>query len=125
MLVADSVAFTVAFGTAAPDGSVTVPLMAPRKVWLFAVTTTTRVRSNTDRHRFIYRFPLARSNSYQWPPRSRPLPPTKKKIRPAHRRSSRQIEVLKLTKGTPQSQYGTCWEHPNAALAGVSMQMIE
>src|SRR6266436_7843680 len=73
--VADSVALTVAFGTAAPDGSVTVPLMAPRKVWLFAVTTTTRVRSNTDRHRFIYRFPLARSNSYQWPLRSRPLPP--------------------------------------------------
>jgi len=52
-------------------------------------------------------------------------PDTNKKIRPARRGSPRQIEVLKLTKGTPQSQYGTCWEHPNAGLGGVSMQMIE
>src|SRR6267154_1079149 len=50
MPVALSVAFTCAFGTELPDGSVTVPLMAPRNVWAFVaklnVRTTSTARNN-------------------------------------------------------------------------------
>src|SRR6266849_3391226 len=45
--VAVSVAFTCAFGTELPDGSVTVPLMAPRNVWAFAAKLKVRITSTT------------------------------------------------------------------------------
>src|SRR5437879_8316181 len=40
MPVPELVAFTLAPATTAPDGSVTVPLMAPRNVWAFPATAS-------------------------------------------------------------------------------------
>src|SRR5260221_899825 len=54
MPVALSVAFTVAFGTELPDGSVTVPLIAPRNVCAFAANPKLKIISSTARkNRFI------------------------------------------------------------------------
>src|SRR5882724_13155386 len=57
MPVEDSVAFTAALGTTAPDGSVTVPLMAPRHVWASAATASERTKSITKTRRFIGQHP--------------------------------------------------------------------
>src|SRR5262245_49248942 len=58
MLVADSVALTVAFGTAAPDGSVTTPLMEPRKVCALAGTADKTTNKSTKTAKcFIFSFP--------------------------------------------------------------------
>src|SRR6266436_5858199 len=57
MPVADSVAFTAALGTTAPDGSVTVPLMAPRNVWAFAATASERTKRIAKTKRFIGQHP--------------------------------------------------------------------
>src|SRR5215467_5677519 len=51
--VAVSVALTVAFGTTPPDGSVTVPLMVPRKVWAFAATASDKAIRIATARRFI------------------------------------------------------------------------
>src|SRR5438309_177981 len=52
MPVAFSVALTVAPGTSAPDGSVTVPLMAPRNVWACAFSPlSTKTRATAQRPR--------------------------------------------------------------------------
>src|SRR5260221_11730224 len=54
MPVALSVAFTVAFGTELPDGSVTVPLIAPRNVCAFAANPKLKIIISTARkNRFI------------------------------------------------------------------------
>src|SRR6266404_1272418 len=53
ILVATSVAFTVAFGTTAPDGSVTVPLIAPRNVCAFATTPKLKIINTARNNRFI------------------------------------------------------------------------
>src|SRR6266571_2854510 len=52
MPVATSVAFTVAFGTTPPDGSVTVPLIVPRNVCAFPATAS----DNTIRIAITKRF---------------------------------------------------------------------
>src|SRR6266481_5210138 len=52
-----SVAFTVALGTTAPEGSVTVPLMAPRNVWAFAATASERATRIAKTRRFIGQHP--------------------------------------------------------------------
>src|SRR6266478_9651588 len=51
--VALSVAFTVAFGTTPPEGSVTVPLIAPRNVWPFTVTASDKTIRIAKTRRFI------------------------------------------------------------------------
>src|SRR5882672_4547480 len=56
-----SVAFTAALGTTAPEGSVTVPLMAPRNVWAFAATASERTTRIAKTRRFIVQHPLSRS----------------------------------------------------------------
>src|SRR5258706_7182825 len=56
MLVAVSVAFTAALGTTAPEGSVTVPLIAPRKVCALAGTTHNRTNKSTISKCFIFDF---------------------------------------------------------------------
>jgi hypothetical protein len=61
-LVETSVAFTFALGTNAPDGSLTVPLMDPRKVWAFAATTTVRRTNNTKSNRLMFSL---RNNSFE------------------------------------------------------------
>src|SRR5215813_3710642 len=53
MLVAISVAFTCALGTTAPEGSVTVPLIVPRKVCAFAAMARSRIASTTRNSRFM------------------------------------------------------------------------
>src|SRR6266850_2417261 len=52
-----SVAFTVALGTTAPDGSVTIPLMEPRNVWAFAATASERTTRIAKTKRFIGQHP--------------------------------------------------------------------
>src|SRR5579859_4391836 len=55
--VATSVALTCAFGTTAPDGSLTVPLMAPRNVWaLAAIVTLSRTNKTKSRHLILHLF---------------------------------------------------------------------
>src|SRR5882762_9141834 len=51
--VALSVAFTCAFGTELPDGSVTVPLIAPRNVCAFAVTPKVKIITTARNNRLI------------------------------------------------------------------------
>src|SRR6266478_5465514 len=51
--VALSVAFTCAFGTTLPDGSVTVPLIAPRNVWPFTATASDKTTRIAKTRRFI------------------------------------------------------------------------
>src|SRR6266704_5537049 len=51
--VALSVAFTCAFGTTPPDGSVTVPLIAPRNVWPFTATASDKTTRIAKTRRFI------------------------------------------------------------------------
>src|SRR6266404_4090304 len=51
--VALSVAFTCAFGTELPDGSVTVPLIAPRNVCAFAATPKVKIITNPRNNRLI------------------------------------------------------------------------
>src|SRR6267142_2272855 len=53
MPVATSVAFTCAFGTELPDGSVTVPLIAPRKVCAFAATPKVKIITTARNNRLI------------------------------------------------------------------------
>src|SRR5215467_3097980 len=53
MPVAISVALTAALGTTPPDGSVTVPLIEPRKVWAFAATASENAIKITTTRRFI------------------------------------------------------------------------
>src|SRR5215469_13125607 len=53
MAVAISVALTVALGTLPPDGSTTVPLMLPRKVWAFTATASENAIRITMTRRFI------------------------------------------------------------------------
>src|SRR5258705_10827108 len=53
--VAVSVAFTCAFGTTAPAGSITVPLIAPRNVCEFSgVTANNTIRTKTLSRQFIF-----------------------------------------------------------------------
>src|ERR1043166_6771635 len=52
--VALFVAFTVAPGTAAPEGSVTAPLIAPRKVCALAGKAKTSTRKSTTSSCFIF-----------------------------------------------------------------------
>ncbi len=58
MPVVLSVAFTCAFGTELPDGSVTVPLMAPRNVCAFAPTPNVKITNNARNNRLILPPPL-------------------------------------------------------------------
>src|SRR6266702_7700342 len=53
MPVVLSVAFTWAFGTIPPDGSVTVPLIAPRNVWPFTATASDKTARIAKTRRFI------------------------------------------------------------------------
>src|SRR5712671_5737143 len=53
MPVALSVAFTCAFGTELPDGSVTVPLIAPRNVCAFAATPNVKIITTARNNRLI------------------------------------------------------------------------
>ena len=53
MPVALSVAFTCAFGTTPPEGSVTVPLIAPRNVWPFMATASDKTKRIAKTRRFI------------------------------------------------------------------------
>src|SRR6266567_2149392 len=53
MPVVLSVAFTWAFGTTPPDGSVTVPLIAPRNVWPFTATASDKTTRIAKTRRFI------------------------------------------------------------------------
>src|SRR5258707_14847636 len=53
MPVALSVAFTCAFGTELPDGSVTVPLIAPRNVCAFAATPKVKIITTARNNRLI------------------------------------------------------------------------
>src|SRR3989442_11101660 len=62
MFVAASIALTVAPGTLAPEGSVTVPLIAPRKVCALAGTTKNKTDKSTTSNCFIIFFPLKREN---------------------------------------------------------------
>src|SRR5579859_1072280 len=57
--VATSVALTCAFGTTAPDGSLTVPLMAPRNVWALAAIVTLS-RTNKLKSRNLIAHPFVR-----------------------------------------------------------------
>src|SRR6476646_1069101 len=104
MPVAFSVALTVAPATAAPDGSVTVPLIAPRNVWLFAVTTTRSANNTADNHRFIYS-PLARSNSYQVARKKPTTPSNAKKPTCVEQVASALDKNVKQTKEMPHSPY--------------------
>src|SRR6266571_3542712 len=54
MPVAVSVAFTWAFGTTAPDGSVTVPLIAPRNVWAFVAAASANITGAAKRKRLMF-----------------------------------------------------------------------
>src|SRR5206468_9137461 len=65
ILVAASVALTVAPGTTAPDGSVTVPLMAPRNVCEFATTANDNVNNTAVKKRFMSTLPC-RSFDHSW-----------------------------------------------------------
>src|SRR6266567_3040052 len=56
MFVAASIALTVAPGTTAPEGSVTVPLIAPRKVCALAGTTKNKTDKSTTSNCFIIFF---------------------------------------------------------------------
>src|SRR5260370_37228374 len=58
MPVAVSVAFTCAFGTELPDGSVTVPLMAPRNVCAFTATPKLKITITASNNRLILPPPL-------------------------------------------------------------------
>src|SRR6266436_2768158 len=60
MPVALSVAFTCAFGTEPPDGSVTVPLIAPRNVCAFAAAPKLRIITTARNNRLITSTPLNR-----------------------------------------------------------------
>src|SRR5690242_9805087 len=64
MPVVVSVALTVALGTTPPDGSVTVPLMAPRKVWALAATASENAMRITTIRRFIDSIPPSRSRNW-------------------------------------------------------------
>src|SRR5882762_5225818 len=57
MPVADSVALTWAFGTTAPEGSTTVPLIEPRNVWAFAATASDKTTRIAKTARFIDEHP--------------------------------------------------------------------
>src|SRR5215472_6805176 len=57
MPVATSVALTLAFGTTAPLGSVTEPLIAPRKVWAGAATAMPKNTSSAKSERFMVQPP--------------------------------------------------------------------
>src|SRR5258708_3370719 len=62
MPVAVSVAFTWAFGTTAPDGSVTVPLIAPRNVWAFAAAASAKIMVAARRKRLMFVTPTGISD---------------------------------------------------------------
>src|SRR5260370_26372419 len=62
MLVAVSVAFTWAFGTTAPDGSVTVPLIAPRNVWAFVAAASANITVAARRKRLMFVTPTGISD---------------------------------------------------------------
>ncbi len=62
MLVAVSVAFTWAFGTTAPDGSVTVPLIAPRNVWAFIAAASANITVAAKRKRLMFITPTGISD---------------------------------------------------------------
>src|SRR6266576_1703522 len=63
MPVALSVAFTAAFGTTAPDGSVTVPLIAPRNVCAFTPTANDKTTRIAKTRRFIISTPPLRDRN--------------------------------------------------------------
>src|SRR5712691_6950788 len=63
MLVAVSVAFTWAFVTTAPDGSVTVPLIAPRNVWAFVAAASANITVAARRKRLMFITPTGVSDS--------------------------------------------------------------
>src|SRR5882762_4953876 len=67
MPVADSVALTWAFGTTAPEGSVTVPLIEPRNVWAFAAAASERTTRITKTKRFIDPHPPSRDQKTHRP----------------------------------------------------------
>src|SRR6266478_1978387 len=58
-----SVAFTAALGTDAPEGSVTVPLIAPRKVCAFAATANDKTTRIAITRRFIFSTPPHRDRT--------------------------------------------------------------
>src|SRR5712671_1971139 len=63
MPVALSVAFTAALGTTAPDGSVTVPLIAPRNVCASAATASDKTTRIAKTRRFIISTPPLRDRT--------------------------------------------------------------
>src|SRR5258708_14591032 len=58
-----SVAFTCAFGTEAPEGSVTVPLIAPRNVCAFTPTASDKTTRIAKTRRFIFSTPPHRDRT--------------------------------------------------------------
>src|SRR5260370_33279148 len=74
MPVAVSVAFTCAFGTEPPDGSVTVPLMAPRNVCAFAPTPNVKITNNARNNRLILPPPLIEFSEQLTSARAQPAP---------------------------------------------------
>src|SRR2546427_6532870 len=63
MPVVDSVAFTAALGTTLPDGSVTVPLIAPRNVCASAATANDKTTRIANTRRFIISTPPLRNRN--------------------------------------------------------------
>src|SRR5436309_14412504 len=61
--VALSVALTAAFGTTPPDGSVTVPLIAPRNVCAFTPTASDNTTRIAKTRRFIVSTPPYRDRT--------------------------------------------------------------
>src|SRR6266851_3666246 len=69
-----SVALTAAFGTTAPDGSVTAPLIAPRNVCAFAATPSDKTTRIAKTRRFIISTPPSSRSNYN---RQHPRSPTR------------------------------------------------
>src|SRR5215831_1795455 len=75
MPVAISVALTAAFGTNPPDGSVTVPLIVPRKVCALAATASENAMRTAITRRFIDSIPpfeIRRELTAPWRLRQKP-----------------------------------------------------
>src|SRR6266478_598680 len=87
---ADCVAFTWAFGTTAPEGSTTVPLMEPRNVWAFAATASERTTRIAKTKRFIGQHP---------PHRDQKITPTRRHS--AARSKEQDVKLLEKLHGEP------------------------
>src|SRR5712664_3740765 len=74
MPVLVSVAFTCALGTELPDGSDTVPLMAPRNVCAFAPTPNVKITNNARNNRLILPPPLIEFSEQLTSARAQPAP---------------------------------------------------